>query len=239
MKQRGVTLMEVLISVTLLSLLSVAMFMAMRIGLNAYVKADAKLMDNRRTVGAQRILADELGGIMPVMAACGAGSGAPGSRAVFFQGAPGVMRLATTFSLLQGSRGQPQIVALFVIPGEDDRGVRLVVNETPYTGASAAGRFCTAPGQFAPVEAGAGSFVLADKLAYCRFSYLAPPAVVNQPPGWTAVWNTQRWPLAIRIEMAPLATDSSRVQPISLTAPVYLHRSPEIQYEDLGIDLAN
>jgi prepilin-type N-terminal cleavage/methylation domain-containing protein len=235
MNEKGVTLIEVLIAVTLLSLLSVAMFMAMRIGLNAYTKADTKLMDNRRAAGAQRILAEELGGIMPVMAACGAGEGGAGSRAVFFQGAPLVMRLATTFSLQQGSRGQPQILALFVIPGEDDRGVRLVVNEAPYTGPLAAGRFCTAAGQFVPVAAGPGSFVLADKLAYCRFSYLAPAASANEPSGWKTAWNTQTWPLAIRIEMAPLAADPSRVQPISFTAPVYLHRNPEIQYEDLGI----
>ncbi|HUI77087.1 MAG TPA: prepilin-type N-terminal cleavage/methylation domain-containing protein [Bryobacteraceae bacterium] len=235
MKERGVTLMEVLIAVTLLSLLSVAMFLAMRIGLNAYTKADTRLMDNRRAAGAQRILADELGGMMPVMAACGAGSGGPGSRAVFFEGQLGVMRLATTFSLGQGWRGQPQILAIFVIPGEDNRGVRLVVNETPYTGAVAAGQFCTAAGLFVPVEAGPGSFVLADKLAYCRFSYLSPPAAGTGPPAWKAVWDTQTWPLAIRIEMAPLESDPARVQPISFTAPVYLHRNPKIEYEDLGI----
>ena len=41
---RGVTLLELLIAVTLLSLLSVAMFTAMRIGLSAFTKADDKLM---------------------------------------------------------------------------------------------------------------------------------------------------------------------------------------------------
>jgi len=235
MREKGVTLIEVLIAVTLLSLLSVAMFLAMRIGLNVYAKADTRLMDNRRAAGAQRILAEELGGIMPVMAACGATGQGPGSRAVFFQGAPAVMRLATTFSLQQGLRGQPQVLALFVIPGEENHGVRLVVNETPYTGPASAGRFCTASGIFVPVEAGPGSFVLADKLAYCRFSYLAAPLAANQPPMWKTAWNTQTWPLAIRIEMAPLEADPARVQPISFTAPVYLHRNPEIQYEDLGI----
>ena len=234
MNEKGVTLIEVLIAVTLLSLLSVAMFMAMRIGLNSYAKADTKLMDNRRSAGAQRILAEELEGIMPVMAACGAGEVGAGSRAVFFHGAPGVMRLATAFSLQQGWRGQPQVLALLVIPGEDSRGVRLVVDETPYAGPSVAGRFCTAAGRFVPAVAGSGSFVLADNLAYCRFAYLTPSTTANEPPSWTAEWNTQNWPLAIRIEMAPLETDTSRVQPISVTVPVYLHRNPEIKYEDLG-----
>jgi hypothetical protein len=192
-------------------------------------------MDNRRTAGAQRILASELGGMMPVIAACGAGEGGAGARAMFFQGAPAVMRLATTFSLQLGWRGQPQILALMVIPGADDLGVRLVVNETPYTGAVAAGRFCTGAGQFVPAEFGPGSFVLADKLAYCRFSYLSGAAGANQVAGWKTVWTTKTWPQAIRIEMAPLAADLARVQPISFTTPVYLHRSPEIEYEDVGI----
>ena len=46
------------------------------------------------------------------------------------------MRLVSTFSLQQAWRGQPQILELFVIPGEDGNGVRLVVNEIPYAGPS-------------------------------------------------------------------------------------------------------
>lgn len=60
MRERGVTLLEVLIAVTLLSLLSVAMVLAMRIGLNSYERAGTRLMDNRRVAGAQRILQDEI-----------------------------------------------------------------------------------------------------------------------------------------------------------------------------------
>jgi len=52
----GVTLMELLIAVMLLSLLSVGLLFALRIGLNTYSKAQGKLMDNRRVAGAQRIL---------------------------------------------------------------------------------------------------------------------------------------------------------------------------------------
>jgi len=47
----GVTLIEVLVAITLLSLLSVAMLFALRIGLMAYSKTNAKLMDDRRVAG--------------------------------------------------------------------------------------------------------------------------------------------------------------------------------------------
>ena len=55
-------------------------------------------------------------------------------------------------------------------------------------------RFCPAP----------QSFVLADRLAFCRFSYLEPR---SQAPFriWRPDWvQLQQLPLGIRIEMAPL-----------------------------------
>jgi prepilin-type N-terminal cleavage/methylation domain-containing protein len=234
MRERGVTLLEVLIAVTLLSLLSVAMFMAMRIGLNSFAKADTRLMDNRRVAGAQRIVEDEIEGLMPVMANCVGAAGGAGPRIPFFQGEPDVMRLVSAFSLEGGWRGQPQILEMFVIPGENGLGVSLVANETLYTGPLGAGRFCTGPRQFIPVNAGAQSFVLADKLAYCRFQYLAPAASPGQPPQWKEIWTAQMWPQAVRIEMAPLEADPARVQPVSVVAPLKVHRSPEIHYEDLA-----
>ena len=81
-RDAGVTLMEVLIAVTLLSLLSTGMLLAIRIGLSALGKTNEKLMYNRRVAGAQRILEQELQGMIPVVAPCG-GSGL---RFGFFQG---------------------------------------------------------------------------------------------------------------------------------------------------------
>jgi general secretion pathway protein J len=95
----GVTLMELLIAVLLLSLLSVGLLFALRIGLNAYSKTQSRLMDNRRVAGAQRILEQELEGLVPVMAPCGLGMEGGGTPVRFFQGEPEIMRLVSTFSL--------------------------------------------------------------------------------------------------------------------------------------------
>ena len=69
-RQAGVTLMELTIAVTLLSLLSVGLLFSFRIGLTAYGKIQTRLMDNRRVAGAQRILEQQLEGLMPVVAPC-------------------------------------------------------------------------------------------------------------------------------------------------------------------------
>jgi prepilin-type N-terminal cleavage/methylation domain-containing protein len=235
--QAGVTLMEVVVAVTLLSLLSTGMLVALRIGLNSFSKVDTKLMDNRRVAGAQRIVEQELEGLMPVVSPCGK---AP-VRMAFFQGEPQTMRLVSTFSLQQAWRGRPQILEIFVIPGES-RGVRLVVNEMPYTGPETAGMLCLGMvpdpqsgrpvPRFAPVGAGPRSFVLADQLAYCRFRYFTQPPDPKLPPVWTESWTRQGWPLAVSIDMAPLERDASRLQPISVVAPVHVLRSPEIVYDD-------
>jgi len=243
-RQAGVTLIEVLIAVTLLSLLTLGMLFAMRIGLTSLAKTDSKLMTNRRVAGAQRILDEELEGLMPVtLMSCGKTMFAGVTGPVLFQAQEQTMRLVSTFSLQQAWRGQPQILELFVIPGEEGGDVRLVVNEIPYSPVTA-GQSClgmandAATGlsfpRFAPPQTSEHSFVLADRLAYCRFSYLVKVNAQGQPEvaKWLPAAHGVGWPLAIRVEMAPMKPDPSQLQPITVTAPVYVHRGPEIEYVD-------
>ncbi len=242
---RGVTLIEVLIAVSLLSLLSVGMLMAMRVGLNALNKTNDRLIDDRRVVGVERILEQEIAGLVPVTALCLPGPEMPRIRLPFFQGEPQAMRFVSTYSLGDASRGMPQILEYLVIPGENGRGVRLVVNEIPYTGPEGAGLLCmgfapdAAPGaaapRFRPVEAGPRSFVLADKLAACRFRYLEGP-LPGQPPNaprqWRDRWTRIEWPLGVRVELQPLELDPSRLRPVTVTAPVRVQRTQDTTYAD-------
>jgi general secretion pathway protein J len=250
--QSGVTLIEVLVAITLLSLLSVAMLFALRIGLMAYAKTNAKLMDNRRVAGAQRILEQELEGLVPAVSPCTGmpdaapgltqGSSQSGPMFGFFEAAPNAMRLVSTFSLQQGWRGRPQILELFVVPSDTGEGLRLVVNELPYSGPLAAGRLCIgvtpdpAAGislpHFPPVMSGPDSFILADKLGFCRFAYLWPPKIATEPAVWSPVALSAGWPLAIRVEMGPLHPDPSVLQPLTVTAALHLHLTQTIPYVD-------
>lgn len=239
--QAGLTLMEVLIAVTLLSLLSVGILTAMRVGLNAVEKANHRLLDNRRVAGTQRILEQQIAGFLPVLALCGPAPEGPKVRMPFFQGEPQSMRFVSTYSLQEAWRGLPQILEFQVIPRDDGKGVRLVVNEHLYTGPRGAGLFCLgrAPDpvlgvevpRFPPIQIGASSFVLADRLAYCRFLFLesAPPPMIQR---WRPNWVLPRWPLGVRVEMAPLEEDSARLRPVTITSPFRVNRSPEIAYGD-------
>ena len=239
--ETGVTLIELLIAVTLLGLLSVGIVVSLRVALSAMNKADSKLMSNRRVASVERILEQEVAGFVPTVADCLAQGEGPPARITFFEGQQASMRFVSTFSLQEASRGLPRILEFQVIPGEDGQGVRLVVNERVYTGPRGAGALCTgyatdpstggpAP-QFLPISIGASSFVLADKLAYCRFTFLDPmqPPV---PPVWVMRWIKPTLPEAIRIETAPLQPDFSKLQPVTLTLPVHVTRHPLEPYEN-------
>lgn len=254
--QSGVTLIEILVAVSLLSLLSVGMLTAMRLGFSTMDKVDAHLVLNRRVVNARGIIENEINGFVSTMADYIAQpngfspNGVPRNqiRSVpFLQTEAQSMRFVTSYSLEDGWRGRPQIAVLQVIPGEaiagDNRpGVRLIVNETPYTGPAQAGQSILSIEQdasagrqivqFAPVPPGPQSFVLADRLAFCRFWYLQP---LQKAPFqiWRPDWEQpQRLPLGIRIEMAPLDAGANGLHVTTVTVPLSVNGTPGSVYVD-------
>src|SRR4051794_37217816 len=140
--EAGVTLIEVLIAVSLLSLLSVGVLVAMRIALNTMEKTDAHLIRNRRVSNSEKLIENEIAGFITTRAEY-----RPTPLVInsipFMQFEPETMRFVTSYSLQDGFRGRPQIAAFRVIPGEQNIGVRLIVNETPYTGPAQTGLMIT------------------------------------------------------------------------------------------------
>jgi hypothetical protein len=69
---------------------------------------------------------------------------------------------------------------------------------------------------------------MSDRLAYCRFSF--HDGRVRPQPLWVDHWIKSTLPDAIRVEMAPLAPDAGRLQPVTLTIPVRITRLPLVNY---------
>ena len=228
--QRGVTLIELLIAVTLVALLSTGMLIAIRLGLSTMERVNDRLYGNRRVMSVNRIIDSQIAGIMFAKTDC-IGSGKPNGSISFFQGEPTTMRFVSTFSLEEAARGYPKVLEFQVIPGEQ-QGVRLIVNENIYAGPLTTGRFCVGRGEngvpsFLPVQTGTASFVLADKLASCRMMYRE---TLPDPPfeRWVPFWGKDTLPTAIRIEMAPLPSDKLRLPLVTITAPVRVTRDPRV-----------
>ncbi len=237
----GLTLIEVMIAVSLVGLLSVGMLTAIRIGLNAMGRANEHLMDNRRVANTRKVLEQEIAGFVPVTALYRPEPEAQPQPMMFFQGEPQSMRFVSSFSLQEAWRGDPRILEFQVIPGEKNAGVRLIVNEWRYTGPLSAGIFCLGrvadPStgiqvpHFRAIESGPRSFVLADKLRYCRFAYMER---LPQPKWqtWHDSWVLPRWPNGVRIEMEPLEQKAGRLSLGTLIAPVRVNRSTEYRFSD-------
>ncbi len=235
----GFTLMEVIVAVSLVGLMSLGILMSIRMGLNAMDKTNKRLAATRRALGAQRILEQQVMGLIPAKADCRMDPARPGTLMMFFEGEPQTMRFVSSYSIQEAGRGYPRILEFQVIPGENSAGVRLVVNEYLYSGPISTGAACLgmasdpASGRqmprFRPVEIGTQSFVLADRLSYCRFVYEEPmpePMLAR----WTPRWTWPKLPLAIRVEMAPLEENQTKIQPVTVTLPLRVNRDVLASY---------
>ncbi len=233
----GITLIEVLIAVSLLSLLSVGMLVAMRIGINTMEKTDAHLVKNRRVANARKIIENEISGFMPTMALWRPRPDAPPTFGTFMEWTENSMRFVTAYSLEEGWRGRPQLSVLQVIPGERGQGVRLIVNELPFTGPDQVGLQVVGSDErgllrFSQSPSGPSSFVLADRLAYCRFSFQER---IFEPPFriWLPVWRMPTMPpLGVRIDMAPLDVSPSELRVTSVTVAMPVNREGGSAYRD-------
>lgn len=237
-RQRGFTLVELLVAITMTSLLSVAGLYAMRVGFQALERTGKQLAFERRVLGTQRVLEQMLANMMPARALCHGGQidpTAPQPPAYggigFFDGRRDTMRFVSAFSLNEAARGPAQIVELAVIPGAKGEGVRLVVNEHLYWGPLSTGYFCspnpmpTSSGffttPFLPVQTGPNSYILSDRLSSVSFLYRA---AVPVPPfyRWLEEWPDPGLPEAIRIQTVPLRESDGR--PFTLVAPMQMKR---------------
>lgn len=224
--ERGFTLVEMLIAVTLVAAISTSMLFAIRTGLLSLSKVDGRLTSNRRVMSVERILARELGGVMPVIGYCSDNSQMP-----VFNGTDQMLHLVTSYSLAEGSRGEPRVLELQVVPSPGG-GMRLIANETLYSGPYATAPFCAA-NSFRAGESTPQSFVIADRLAYCRISYQDVDPLSRMGNGnWLPQWGKINLPAAVHVDMAPAMPDPAYLPLVSVTVPIHVNRDVNAQYSD-------
>lgn len=226
-RRAGLTLMEVLVAIALLSLLSVGILMALRVGSSAWERATSSLMLDRRIATANAIFHAELEGILPAWAEFENPLTKAPTAVTFFQGEPASMRFVTSYSLESGPRGGLRLVELQVTTAE--RGKRVLLNEQPYGGPRSAGRVVVGAPQdretgrmrllFAAIEARPSSFIIADELEGCSFSY-RPQIMPGEPERWEPAWsNVFQLPSAVSIQITP-RQGSARLRPVTVTVPI-------------------
>ncbi|HYP13178.1 MAG TPA: prepilin-type N-terminal cleavage/methylation domain-containing protein [Bryobacteraceae bacterium] len=238
--QSGITLMELMISITLLSMLALGMLFAFRIGLSAMSRSSERAVANRRVLGVERALTQQIAGFIPAKAYCQASPEQPIQHLPFFQGDPQTMRFVSSYSLQEASRGYARILEFQVIPSNQNQGVRLIVNERLYTGPLSTGALCLgmvsdpASGVtrtvFRPVEVGPLSFVLADNLSRCDFFF--KDETNPDEPVWRPSWVRDTTPSAVRIQLVPLEPDPSKIHVPTITVSFRPNRHAMKEFVD-------
>jgi len=210
--ERGVTLIELLIAITLVAALAVGMLMAIRSSLTAMERINVRLEENRRVMGIQQIVSRQIGGVIPLT----------GCR---LSGTSEGLRLVTTYSVNEGARGFPHYVEFFVEP-DPAGGVRLAEAEYPYAGS----RVCGGGG--GDSAAPPLKLVLAGRLFSCTFSYhQTPPPNSTAPGNWVQTWNAPLLPSAVRIVTQPLDGLRSNLPALAVNAPIHITKL-QMQYVD-------
>ena len=215
-RERGVTLIELMIAIVLVSALAVGMLMAIRSGLTAMDRINVRLEENRRVVGIQQIVVSQIDGAIPLTGLCR------------LNGLADSLQLVTNYSIGGGARGFPQIVLFSVVP-DPSGGFQLREVEAPYPRAACEADQVSSPGAPAPIaptpaaSPNAETLVLARHLYSARFSYRGPPradgTIVNV---WTDSWNLPVLPGAVRIETVPLDGPTSNLPALADNATIHV-----------------
>jgi prepilin-type N-terminal cleavage/methylation domain-containing protein len=227
--QRGVTLLELMIAITLVAAISVGLLMAMRTSLLVYQKVNHRLDDDRRILGLERTLESQVSDVMPVQGSCATTAGPPVLLSAF-NGDAQSLRFVSSFSLAEGARGYPRLVEYQVAP-DPSGGLRLMMNERIYTGPAGIAPLCL-DRIFLPIQLTSQSIQVAGNLARCQIDYQAP--VRDSPLGgaWLPFWNQPNLPHTLRIEMNPLHPDPAGLPMLTLTVPIRVTRQVGVPYPD-------
>jgi prepilin-type N-terminal cleavage/methylation domain-containing protein len=227
--QRGVTLLELMIAITLVAAISAGLLMAMHTSLLVYEKVNHRLDDNRRVLGLERTLESQVSDVMPVQGSCATTAG-PLMPVSVFNGDAQSLRFVSSFSMAEGARGYPRLVEYQVAP-DPSGGVRLMMNERIYTGPAGIAPLCL-DRMFLPIQLTQQSIQMAGNLALCQIDYQVP--VPDSPLGgaWVPAWNRPNLPHTVRIEMNPLHPDPAGLPMLTLTVPIRVTRQVGVPYPD-------
>jgi prepilin-type N-terminal cleavage/methylation domain-containing protein len=217
---RGFTLLELLVSMTIVSLLATTVLFGWRIAAGAWGKADRLIEDQRRAAATQALLEQQMAGMVPYTP--WASKGMPD---VFFQGEGQTARFLSRYSLESRARSGLYRIEYQILKNSDGA-EQLVMNETAQQNPDSAGALLTGTEKaadggtllhFAPFARSANTRVLLDGLKEAHFEYYRP-AGPSTPAGWVTGWTSRGGELpramAIRVTAAGSASDDGAPGPL-------------------------
>lgn len=220
--EAGITLLELLVSITIVSLLATTALFAWRVGSSAWQKASERMEKDRTVLAVHQLLEEQIASMVPYQALTEGGA-----REMFFQGEPGTARFVSRYSLAHRATSGLYLIE-YQVTEQKDGTKQLLLNESPVWGnqelgtllASAQNRPEGLVRKYLPFKHGPQTVVLLEGLQECRFEYFRIPGA-NQPGTWTDQWTVRNdeVPPAMRIEVTS-AAGSGELKPATIVAAV-------------------
>ncbi|OFW24029.1 MAG: hypothetical protein A3H27_09710 [Acidobacteria bacterium RIFCSPLOWO2_02_FULL_59_13] len=221
-RNAGFTLLELLVSVTIVGLLAVTILFGWRVAASAWQRADRHLREQRVVVATHQVLEEQMASMVPYRV-----SPAQGPPIIFFQGDPEAARFVSRYSLADRARSGLYLIEYRIVEQRDGK-KQLLVNEFPLHGpeelrALLEGVELSTVGsilRFDSFHEGPRTRTLLAGLQECRFQYYRPPRF-NDPGGWTEQWVNvvDELPRGMAIRAVP-AAGARNLQPVSVVATI-------------------
>lgn len=221
-RQRGFTLLELMVSITIVSLLAATALFAWRASVSGWEKANVELERNRTVLAVHELLTEQIASMAPYQAQI-----ERGGQVMFFEGEAETARFVSRYSLRDRAASGLYLVEYHIAEQKDGTRQLLFQEEPLRGGEELAARIAgldTESGAprvlFRPFEAGAAALVLLKGLAECRFEYYQA-ATPNQQGAWTNGWkgSFDELPQAVRL-IAMKQSEASDLEPVAITAVV-------------------
>jgi prepilin-type N-terminal cleavage/methylation domain-containing protein len=221
-RSSGFTLMELLVSMTVLSLLVTTILFSWRIAVGAWQKASTHLARSRTVLAVNQLLQEQMASMVPYRVAP-----STGLTVLFFQGEAQTARFLSRYSLAGRSNSGLYRIEYQIVDGPDGT-KQLLMNEYTVRSREELASLITPPDptlatqlfRFAPFQRTPQTFTLLEGLKECRFEYYKPP-LLPDPAVWVSRWTSIQGELpqgmAIRL-VSP--ADSADLKPVSIVAAI-------------------
>jgi general secretion pathway protein J len=181
-KPAGFTLMEVVVAISLMSLVMVTVVEGMRLAANAWQRGEKKLDEHARLMAGHDLMSEQISGAAVRIIQELRGTDKVPTVVVAFYGTPSELRFCTRASW-RGDHAWPEYMADYRVVRNAEGRQQLVITETGLTDDASVEAALQA-------RAEEGGEAVGDTADQIEMTYLQPPTQ-TQPAQWVSQWKAQ------------------------------------------------
>jgi general secretion pathway protein J len=208
-KSAGFTLMEVVVAITLMSLIMLTLVMGLRVTANAWHRGEQKMDEHARVMAGADVMSEQVSqAAIRIVAQIDSENKV--TRIVAFYGSPSELRFCTSRSW-KGERNRPQYMADYTVTRNGEGKRQLVLNQTGLTDDDSVLRALRTPRP----DSGQAVGLPADEIELAYYQ----PATLAQPGQWVGDWQPRdgaELPRAVRVNWVRAGESQQMIFPVGV-----------------------